>query len=545
MIAAILGIFKAGAAYVPLDPTYPKKRIQDIVLDSGLRYVLTEDHLVQHFSELDLDLLSLKKAETFAQSMKFERFEAIADSDTESVAYVIYTSGSTGRPKGVQICHTSTVAFLHWAATVFSSRELQKVLFSTSINFDLSIFEMFGPLSTGGCCVVVENILQLLEQHPSISMINTVPSAMRTLLERDALPAGVEVINLAGEPLSAKIVNDLLERGLCKRVLNLYGPTEDTTYSSYAVFDAPIKVAPHIGRAIAGTLFFVLGEHGQLLPWGAIGELYIGGRGLAKGYLNNPDLTSQKFIDATNFGMPGVRLYRTGDLVRYDWSGDLEYLGRNDEQVKIRGFRIELGEVQRCFESGVEVESAAVIVRELQQELFLAAFVVRSPTGNDLAARESDDEWLRQLRHFVDKSLPKYMAPSFLTTLKELPLTANGKVDKRALMKLEPVLFEGIEMIGPESDTEEKLVGLVGALLGQDAGKIGVTASLFELGGHSLILVRLANQVQLELGVSLPMDEYFQASHIRDMGRRIDEQAAFQNVSKMAQDAALISSGYL
>jgi acyl carrier protein len=243
--------------------------------------------------------------------------------------------------------------------------------------------------------------------------------------------------------------------------------------------------------------------------------------------------------------MPGVRLYRTGELVRYDWSGDLEYLGRNDEQVKIRGFRIELGEVQRCLESGVEVESAAVIVRELQQEPFLAAFVVRSPTGNDLAARESDDEWLRQLRHFVDKSLPKYMAPSFLTTLKELPLTANGKVDKRALMKLEPVLFEGIEMIGPESDTEEKLVGLVGALLGQDAGKIGVTASLFELGGHSLILVRLANQVQLELGVSLPMDEYFQASHIRDMGRRIDEQAAFQNVSKMAQDAALISSGYL
>jgi len=543
MIAAILGIMKAGAAYVPLDPDYPDQRLTDILEDSEVPAVLADADLFQRFEGKGVRLLAIEDAANHSHPDELGR-KSPQSPDFAGTAYVIYTSGSTGKPKGVQISHLNVVEFLRWSLGVFSGSELKRVLVSTSINFDLSIFEMFCPLSAGGCCVVVDSVLTLLERKPlAISLINTVPSAMRTLIDQDAVPQGVETINLAGEALPRSIVNDLLENNSCSRVLNLYGPSEDTTYSSYAIFDKPLTGQPHIGRAIAGTRFFILDQETNLVPQGAVGELHIAGRGLAMGYLNNPELTRQKFGEVVNPLLRGIRLYKTGDLVRYDSDGRLEYVGRNDDQVKIRGYRIEPGEVRQCLESGPGVERAAVTVREIRGDKVLAAYVVRSSKPGSVAESTSNETWLGQLRTHMGTSLPKYMVPSFLTVVDKLPLTANGKVDKKTLLEFE--LPEIAAVCGPTSATEHLLVGLVATQLGRDPAQIDVTANLIEIGAHSLMLVALANQVNTTWGLSMPLSVYFGASDIRHLAQGIDERIAFESIGRLVENAEVLSSGYL
>src|SRR5689334_2278424 len=344
MVVALLGVLKAGGAYVPLDPSYPAARLRFMLADSDAGVVLSEPQLTARLGSLGsseqvwLDAAS----EDVGQESETRPPRVIRP---ESLGYVIYTSGSTGRPKGVAIEQRSTVALLRWAQQVFEPDELTAVLASTSICFDLSVFEIFLPLSVGGAVVVAEDALQLASGRwgVELSLINTVPSAMAELVRQECIPASVRVVNLAGEALPQALVQQIYEQSGVARVFDLYGPTETTTYSTYALRGA--RESATIGRPIANTQIYLLDSELQPVPIGMAGEVYIGGAGLARGYLKRPELTAEKFV-ANPHGAAGTRLYRTGDLARYQADGKLQYLGRRDQQVKVRGYRIELGEIE-------------------------------------------------------------------------------------------------------------------------------------------------------------------------------------------------------
>ena len=374
LVVALLGILKAGGAYVPLDPTYPASRLRFMVEDTQADVVVTDQHLAGR----------LPHAASKQLWLDMEKDQLAQESDTrpprlsqpESLGYVIYTSGSTGKPKGVAIEHRSTVALLHWAQDVYGPEELAAVLASTSICFDLSVFEIFLPLSVGGMVVLVEDALQLASGKCGVplSLINTVPSAIAELLRLECIPQSVRVVNLAGEALSQTLVQQLFAQSGIERVYDLYGPTEDTTYSTFALREAD-GVAT-IGRPIANTQIYLLDQWLQPVPVGVTGGVYIGGAGLAREYLKRPELTAEKFIPNPYAGK-GARLYQTGDLARYLPDGNLQYLGRSDQQVKVRGYRIELAEIEAAINEHPAVRESVVIVRDDEPgDKRLVAYVV-------------------------------------------------------------------------------------------------------------------------------------------------------------------------
>ena len=339
-------MLKAGGAYVPLDPAYPADRLAFTMADSSVGVLLTQESLrgaVPVPADLRVVSLDESRAEIARESAANPRRPV----SPRSLAYLIYTSGSTGVPKGVAIEHVSAVVLLSWASGIHTKEELSGMLAATSICFDLSVYELFLPLSLGGRVIIVDNALALPKSAAAgeVRLINTVPSAIAALLKHDGIPAGVTTVNLAGEPLRAELVDALYERGI-ERVFDLYGPSEDTTYSTWTLRRA--NGPETIGRPIANTQAYVLGAGLRPLPAGVVGELYLGGRGLARGYLGRPGLTADRFLPDPFAKEPGGRLYRTGDRARWNPDGTLEYLGRLDAQVKVRGYRIELGEIGRA-----------------------------------------------------------------------------------------------------------------------------------------------------------------------------------------------------
>ena len=545
ILVAVLGILKAGGAYVPLDPSHPPQRIRTILEDGRLQLVLTHTHLSDFIAPPTVPPVMIEEILGGACQGPDDQDPVVPGLTPSNLAYVIYTSGSTGKPKGVQICHSSATAFLDWVRTVYTREELGKVLASTSLSFDLSVFEMFAPLSVGGQCHIVENALDLLHTHVAVSLINTVPSAIRVLIDQGAIPTGVSVINLAGEALPMQVVNDLLSAHKCDKVFNLYGPSEDTTYSTYALMSEMTTEAPSIGRAIAGTRLYILSPNGRLTPTGAIGELHIAGSGLARGYSNGPDLTAERFVSNPFSSTEGSRMYRTGDLVRYKAGGDLEYVGRADDQMKIRGFRVELGEIQKQLEQLDGVKTAVVLARERSpSDRCLIAYVEREQgtAGNGICL--SDEAWAEGLRRALRICLPDYMVPVSTVVLDEMPLTSNGKVDKKALRTL-PVEVRPYEYVPPKTDTEIKLVELWASILGVERNQVGLTTRLFDLGGHSLLLVRLANDVRAELGVNLPVRTLFDVMDLRGLAERIDAATTLQRVEEKMSGSVIVSEGYL
>jgi amino acid adenylation domain-containing protein len=503
MVVGLLGILKAGGAYVPLDPAYPTERVAFMLADSNARVVLTEEKLLGLLGGVESLCLD-RDWEQIAQERdgNLERQAA-----GENLAYVIYTSGSTGRPKGVAIAHRSTAALLAWAGRVYSPGELSGVLASTSICFDLSVFELFVPLSYGGQVVLVRDVMQLLELNATtaVKLVNTVPSAMAELVRLKGLPETVQTVNLAGEPLAGSLVDELYKTGHVRRVVDLYGPSEDTTYSTYAdrVAGGPVT----IGRPIANSRVYLLDAKLQPVPVGVAGELYLGGAGLARGYLNRPELTAQVFVPDPFSASGGERLYRTGDLARYRVDGQLEYLGRIDNQVKVRGFRIELGEIETVLRSHSAVENVAVVAR---QGKLLAYVVVIPEASPDLAKLWSE------LRDYIKTKLPKYMTPAIFVALAALPLTPNGKVDRRALPSVDearPDLEE--PYIGPRDQIEERLTMLWTNVL--QLKSIGVRDNFFELGGNSLLAARLFAQVANSFGKHLPLATLFLSPTIEQL----------------------------
>ncbi|MBB1060448.1 non-ribosomal peptide synthetase, partial [Marilutibacter spongiae] len=328
MVAAILGVLKAGGAYVPLDPRYPGQRLQGILDDSGPRLVLTDDAPADVLGTLRLEGIGLRSPDALMRAGSAEGASCLAEDGprADHLAYVIYTSGSTGTPKGVAIEHRNAVNLLAWAHASFSPEEWSNTLFSTSISFDLSVFEMFGPLTCGGSLTLVRDLLELAEtaELPPVTLLNTVPSAMVALLDSGRVPATVRTVNLAGEALRDELVERIFASTPATAVANLYGPSETTTYSTWARFEAGEPVGVHIGRPLWNTRLYVLDAYGQPVPVGVSGELHIGGAGVARGYLGREALTAERFVADPFAGEAGARMYRTGDLVRWRADGTLE-----------------------------------------------------------------------------------------------------------------------------------------------------------------------------------------------------------------------------
>jgi amino acid adenylation domain-containing protein len=507
MVVSMLAILMAGGAYVPLDPAHPPDRINFILEDSQAEALLTQASLRDRFPQYRGKTIVLDE-----QKEEIQRLQgsfATPRMQTKNLAYVIYTSGSTGRPKGVAIQHSSAVAMVAWAQRAFSSKELQRVLASTSICFDLSVFEIFVPLAMGGEVVVAQNLLDLPALANSApTLINTVPSAAAELLRMQEVPPSARVINLAGEPLPATLVEQLYELGTVEKVCNLYGPSEDTTYSTWICVERGASV-PAIGRPVDNSHAYVLATDMSLLPVGCAGELYVAGAGLARGYWNQPGLTAEKFLPDPFSPEPGARMYRTGDSVRWRLDGQLEFLGRLDLQVKIRGLRIEPGEIDVWLRAWGRLRENVTVPRETAQGKQLVCYAVPE-NGAGLPSPEEFQSYLR------DK-LPEYMVPSIFVALSRLPLTSNGKLDRKALPA--PEQFTPQDRRQPENELEKNLVGLWEEILGRK--DFGVSDNFFDLGGHSLLLVRLREEVRKLFQQELAMVEMFRYPTVRALAARL------------------------
>ncbi|HYH44949.1 MAG TPA: amino acid adenylation domain-containing protein, partial [Thermoanaerobaculia bacterium] len=510
LVVALLGILKSGGAYVPLDPNYPRERLGFMLEDADAAVLITETALASRLPTSRARVLVLD-GEPDRREEEAEPILALPG----NLAYLIYTSGSTGRPKAVAIEHRSAVAFIHWAHEVFTPAELASVLASTSISFDLSVFELFVPLACGGQVVLADNVLELPELPAAgeVTLINSVPSAVSALLELvQALPDRVRTVNLAGEPLKGSLAQALYAIG-AERVRNLYGPSEDTTYSTFETVVRGNRREPAIGRPIAGTWARLLDRHLELVPVGVPGEIYLGGAGLARGYLGRPELTAERFVpDPLE---PGARLYRTGDLGRLLPDGRIEYMGRLDNQVKVRGFRIELGEIETALEAHPQVREAVVVARgEAGGDRFLAAYVV--PAGQPAPAPGELCEHLRV-------RLAEFMVPSSFTFLDAMPLTPNGKVDRKAL----PVPESGTEepptsatSLGAAAPFVELLAGIWAEVLRRDELP-GPHDNFFELGGHSLLATRVVSRIRAALGIEVPLRTLFAAPTVSALAAAI------------------------
>ena len=505
MVAALLAVLKAGGAYVPLDPDFPRERLGWMLEDAGARLVLTEsalaDRLPAGARAVRLDALAAE-------------LRALPDGDPEggalpdNLSHVIFTSGSTGRPKGVMIRHASVVALLHWLRGHVTDEERSAVLASTSTSFDVSVAEIWGTLCWGGRLLLAENALSLAEMGDAgVVLATMVPTAAAELLRTGAVPPSVRAFNLAGEALPESLARGLYDLGTVEVVRNLYGPTEDTTYSTWSLVPRGAERVV-IGRPVANSRAYVLDAALAPVPAGIPGELYLAGDGTARGYAARPDLTAERFLPDP-FGPPGSRMYRVMDRARWTDAGELVYLGRTDTQVKVRGFRVELGEIESALLDHPGVRAAVALAREdAPGERRLVAYVVPEGAAPDANA----------LRAHLGGRLPAYMLPAAFVALDSIPLTPSGKLDRRALPA--PDFSAAERYAAPATPTEEVLAGIWAEILRAD--RVGVRETFFELGGHSLLAIRVVSRVRDALGVELPLRALFEAPTVAELAARVE-----------------------
>jgi amino acid adenylation domain-containing protein len=490
LIIALLAVLKAGGAYVPLDPAYPPGRLDHMLTDSGAQVLITTTSHQPGFTGHQLQL------DTSAAAIAAEPASRPPTTVTAAnLAYVIYTSGSTGHPKGVMITHGSAAALIGWAQHTFHPSELAQVLAATSICFDLSVFEIFAPLSTGGTVHLASTILQQADTGPSpCTLINTVPSAMTELIRLGTQLPAAQTINLAGEALPQRLVDDISAApGLSQpRIINLYGPTEDTTYSTMAVVEPGATTPPPIGRPVGNTEAYILDTNLRPVLPGADGELFLGGSGLARGYLGQPALTADRFIPSPFATTPGARLYRTGDLCRFRADGTLAYLGRRDHQIKIRGFRVEPQEIETLLTSHPTITDALITSHDQQ----LHAYIVPTPhTHPDPTT----------LHTYLHHHLPAHLIPATITTLPAIPRTTNGKADRTHLPTPTPPPTTTGMYVPPANAVEEVVSGIVAEELSLE--RTGMADDFFELGGHSLAATAVVARLRQLFHVDLPLRE--------------------------------------
>ncbi len=490
LLIAVLAVHKAGGAYLALDPSYPSERIRFMVQDSVVPVIVTTSELAPTFDDSGARLIiDTEQAEGKRGDITF------VTPDPTDLAYVLYTSGSTGRPKAVGISHRNLINLICWGRSVVSDEELGGLLFSTSLNFDLSAFEIFLPLAFGGCVVMVENLLalQAAPQRAKVRLINSGPSLLDALLRAEAMPCGVTTVILAGEKMTRRLANALFAVAPNTRLINCYGPTETTVYSSGAVVDRNDSSDPTIGRPIWNTTFLVLDAGQALVPPGAEGELYIGGAGVAHGYVGRPELTSERFVP--NPYCEGI-IYRTGDRVRWLTSGELEFLGRADDQLKINGIRVEPGEIEATLLAQPGIANAVVtLYEELGGARRLTAYLV----AKHGAAPATD-----QVRAGVERQLPRNMVPSVFVWLDKMPMTPNGKLDRKALPPPQREDPQPVHDLLQQTSLECEIAEIWEELLRRSP--ISARADFFDLGGDSLALLSLFATIEARYGRRLTVD---------------------------------------
>jgi amino acid adenylation domain-containing protein len=519
MVVGILAIMKAGGAYLPLDPNYPQERLAFMLEDAQLSLLLVQLHLVNELPAHTAKVVTIDTdGAAFADYSQANPFISV---QLENAAYIIYTSGSTGKPKGAINTHKGLCNRLLWMQDTYQLEECDRVLQKTPFSFDVSVWEFFWTLFTGATLVIAKPgghqdasyLLQLITQQ-QITTLHFVPSMLQVFLEEPELEKchSIKRVICSGEALPFELQKRFFER-LDAELHNLYGPTEaaiDVT-SWKCQKNSNEKIVP-IGRPIANIQIYILDNYLQPVPVGIPGELHIGGVGLARGYLNRPELTNEKFISSPF--EPEKRLYKTGDLARYRSDGSIEYSGRIDYQVKIRGFRIELGEIEEVIAESFNVRETVVLAKENR----LIAYVV---------PKEKITFSINELRHFLKKKLPEYMLPSVFVVLEALPLTSNGKVDRRALPapdKLRPELANNYQ--APQSEVEKLIAKVWKQALQLE--RVGVHDNFFDIGGHSLLVVQVSNQLREILNWDLSVVEIFQNPTIKSLAEHLRQKSSAQ-----------------
>ncbi|HET9285387.1 MAG TPA: amino acid adenylation domain-containing protein [Candidatus Angelobacter sp.] len=492
-VVALLGILKAGGAYVPLDPAFPKRRLAQILEDSQPEVIITQTvvkDLVSSFTNQTLVMDSSELA-LASQENVYSRVQP------HNLAYVIFTTGSTGRPKGVQIEHRAFTNFLLSMAREPGLTADDILIAVTTLSFDIAGLEIFLPLITGAQAIIADNetvcdgdaLCRLLETSGATVMQAT-PITWRMILESGWHGSKRLKILCGGEAMPPDLAKALIPR--CSSLWNLYGPTETTVWSTITRVSSAERRIP-IGRPIANTCVHIVDRELRQVPVGATGELLIGGEGLARGYLNQPELTAEQFIPDPFARDESGRLYKTGDLCQFRSDGNIEYLGRNDNQVKIRGYRIELGDIEAALESHPHIKQAAVkAVEGPGEQKSLIAYTV----GTDLETQE--------LQAYLAERLPKYMVPSSFVRLAQLPVTPNRKVDRNALPVPGAISnSNGDHHLSPRSGLEKMLAEFAARLLGLE--RVESRDNFFAIGGHSLFCTQLVARIQKNFGIDLPV----------------------------------------
>jgi amino acid adenylation domain-containing protein len=517
LIIGILGILKAGGAYIPLDPCFPKERMAFIYEDTRIRVLLSQEHLIETLPPFTGELVCLDRDWECISREGNDNPESGAIA--ENLAYIIYTSGSTGRPKGVQVPHCKVINVLTHVKESLGVTEQDAIPLVANICFDISVMELFLPLVTGARLVVTSTHVALdgdcIEHMLSdykITILHATPATWRVLLQ--AGWSGVDGLTIlsGGEALQSDLAAQLFTKG--RALWNLYGPTETAIYSSAAAYrpgsDDP---AVPIGRPIANTEFYILDDHLRPLPIGVAGQLYIGGAGLTRGYLNRADLTAQSFLPNPFGQKPGARLYKTGDLARYLADGNVEFLGRMDHQIKLRGFRIELGEIEAVLSEHREIVQSVVIAREeTPGDKRLVAYVV---------SRDRATATATELRAYLKEKLPEYMVPSAFVFLDAMPLTPNGKLDRKALPVPGRNYRESEDgFAAPGTPVEEMIAGIWAEVLKLE--EVGIHDNFFDLGGHSLKATQVMSRVREALQVDLTVRVLFEGPTVAELAARVE-----------------------
>lgn len=516
LIIALLAVLKAGCAYVPIDPNYPIERIKYMAENSKLSKIITTESMHTIYSRLgaDIEKIDVSSSEIYIG----DTANLTSNLNSSNLAYLIYTSGSTGNPKGIGIEHKSIVNLIYGISESVKFSNNHTFLCLTTISFDIFVLEVFFPLLTGRKIVLaneseqkdINQLASLIHEH-KVDIMQITPSHLKVLMSNVNMFDSVNVLLVGGEPFPEGLLKDLkkLYKG---QIYNMYGPTETTVWST--VQNVSETGTTNIGKPIANTIIRIVDKNKKLVPIGISGELCIGGEGLARGYWNNNMLTEQKFISDTE--NKKNKLYCTGDLAKWLPDGDIKYIGREDNQVKIRGFRIELGDIESHLLSFTSIKEALVIAKELEADKYLVAYYITDVDVN-----------ITELSKFLVDKLPDYMVPSYFVKLERMPLTPNGKINRKDLPNPEIQFDNGF--MEPSTKTEDTMVKIWSKLLKMDKNKISTNANFFEIGGHSLKATLLANKIQKEFNIEIPLFEVFKLNTIKAISEYIENMQWMDN----------------
>jgi len=517
MVVALLAIMKTGAVYIPLDPQFPLNRINYMLDDSKAVVLLVSEKYKGRYESAAKELVL---DDIWASLSAQDTTDPAIEVDGRDLIYILYTSGSTGNPKGVQIMHRNLVNFLLSMQQAPGMTAADKLLAVTTVSFDIAELELFLPLISGAEIVLASSadakdgrvLLDIIKKE-KITILQATPYTWRILLEAGWSEKNKVKILCGGEALPQELAEKLLPRATS--LWNVYGPTETTVWSTIKELKSADKLIT-IGRPINNTSVYILDKFMKPLAAGVAGEIYIGGDGVAKGYLNRPELTAEKFIDDPFSDLPGTKMYRTGDLGKFWPNGEIECLGRIDSQVKIRGFRIETGEIEFQLSKEKNIKEGVVIARPDQNGVDkLVAFIVVDPYAESYS---NPSDLTKNWKESLKKSLPDYMVPDNFIVVTEMPLTPNGKVDRKVLAKHGAVVTEEVNVyVAPRTDMEKLLASIWAEYLG--IKKVGVHDNFFELGGHSLIAVKVMGRIERETGKRLPLATLFEAPTVEKLAQ--------------------------